>query len=96
MRWKTRCEIVTEAKNTNEKESLLAEARSLWETTSPNSFLMQDSYLADPEYEPQNNWNPTRLRNWLLTRKLAIDAASRLAATGQTLITTWLQPRTIN
>ena len=82
------CNIIAEAKNTKEKEDLLAEARSLWATTTASSFLTQDSYLADDEYEPQDTWTPTRQRNWLLTKRLAIDTATELATTRQTLITT--------
>ena len=96
MKWKTRCEIVSGATNTREKDDLLDEARDLWKTTTTTSYLAQDSHLADKEQEPKDAWTPTSLRNWIQTRVLAIDTAKKLSTKRQRLITSWLPPRVAN
>ena len=79
-----------------EKSDLLSEARDLWRSTSENSYLAQDSHLAESKHEPKDTWSPTELRNWIRTRTLAIAAANKLITKGQRLITAWLLPPTEN
>ena len=50
----------------------------------------------DEANAPNDLWTPTDLRNWLQTRKLALDTAKRVNSTKQSLITSWLRPRTTN
>ena len=96
VKWKTRCEIVSEAKDTKERNGLLTKARDLWRSTSSGAYLAQDVHLTDEANAPNDTWTPTDLHNWLQTQKLALDTAKRVNSTKQQLITSWLLPRTTN
>ena len=96
MKWKTRCEVISEAKNTKEKHNLLEEARNLWDSTSSNSYLAQDAHLTEEMNEPKDSWTPNTLRNWIQTQRLALDTATKMNLARQTLITTWLRPQATN
>ena len=90
-KWDTRCKIVSEAKHTLEKQKLIDEAETLWKSSRTLSLLAQDRYLMDDNNKPSSKHSAEELRNWIKTRKLAVDAAQNTVSKGNSTLHTWLQ-----
>ena len=53
-------------------------------------LVAQDASLLDRRYEPQAEWSVEALRNWLLTRRLAITAAESVQEATTGTLDSWL------
>ena len=79
-----------ESRVTEERSSLQQEAQELWAQRTQLNILAQDASLMDRRHEPQAEWSVEALRNWLLTRKLAITAADNVLKASTGTLDSWL------
>ena len=89
-KWEVCCKIVKESRATEERSNLLQEARQLWARQTHLCILAQDASLLDRRYEPQAEWSVEALRNWLLTRRLAITATESVHEATTSTLDSWL------
>ena len=90
MKWEVRCRIATESLTTCEHTRLHQEALALWQRRSTHNFLSQDSYLMNDKFSPDKKWGIDTLRNWIMTRKLAITAAQEVALARNNTLDSWI------
>ena len=89
-KWETRCKIVAESTNTLERRQLIEEAEELWNRRSALPLLTQDRYLFEDSNKPNSECSAKEIRNWIMTRKLAVDAAKETQSKGNTSLLEWL------
>ena len=90
-KWEIRCKIVSEAKDTLEKRKLVNEAEKLWEDRKTMPLLAQDRYLIDDRNGPTSKHSAEELRNWIKTRKLAVNAARETLSKRNSTLHAWLR-----
>ena len=71
-KWEIRCKVATESTANREHSRLYNEALSLWNSRSSHKVLAQDLHLTDDKQSPDKKWGTDTLRNWIMTRKLAM------------------------
>ena len=91
-KWEFRCRIYKDANETNERKILQMEANALWTKRAEVALLAQDRYLLAERNRPRNDWNVERIRVWVQTMTLAIDAARLVFSTQKNTLRKWLNP----
>ena len=78
-KWEVQCRVAAESSATCKHARLHNKALALWQCRSSHRLLAQDSHLIDDKKSPDKKWGTDTLRNWIMTRKLAIAPARKVA-----------------
>ena len=91
MKWEIRCRIAADSQATRELSRLQDEAFALWSNRASYNLLAQDSSLMEDKFSPDKKWGADALRNWIMTRKLAISASESVALAQRNTLDSWIQ-----
>ena len=82
--------MATESSTNREHFRLYNKALSLWDSRVSHRLLAQDSHLTDDKQSPDKKWGTDTLRNWIMTRRLAIAAAREAALARNDTLDSWI------